>query len=238
MGLNKSYADLSRDWRGLLDRCSVQMPELDLSESPLSWALLETEELREMRKGLDSARRRLTQRLKEVRGVGLDEARRLKGLLTWQFGTQDPGAMRSRDEKSLEGSERRRTMRETTQSGQLGEWQRLRSALQINQEELSHLEPHRTQFATLVGQAEDFFQSQAALAASKQEASQQLAKLVSDCQRMATVLRFSLKQFYGPSAEKLTEFGIQPFRGRKKLTPPTPPPAESTEPADPVPAVE
>jgi hypothetical protein len=179
----------------------------------------------------------LTKRLKEVREVGWDEARRLKGLLTWQFGTQDPGAMRSRAEMSPEGSERRRTMRETTQSGQLGDWQRLRSALQVSQAELPHLETQMTQFEALVRMAEDLFQSQAALSASKQEASQQVAKLVSDCARLATVLRFSLKQFYGPSAERLVEFGIQPFRGRKKLTPPPPPPTESTAPDDAVPAV-
>ena len=152
---------------------------------------------------------------------------------------KDPGAMpASGNERAREGSERRRTMRETTYSGQLGSWQRLKAALQVNQAELPHLEAQMTQFETLVSQAEDIFQSQAALVASKQEASQQLAKLVSDCQRLATVLRFSLKQFYGPSTEKLAEFGIQPFRGRKKLTPAPPPPAESTDPADPAPAVE
>jgi hypothetical protein len=233
-----SYVDLEQDWRGLLDTCGARMPELDLSGSLLSWALVEMQDLRAMRKGLDNARRRLTERLGEVREVGWDEARRLRGLLTWQFGTQDPGSMRSRAEMSPEGSERRRIMRQTTQSGQLGEWQRLSAALLMNQADLPFLETQRTQFETLVDQAEDFFQSQAALSASKQEASQQLAKLVTDCQRLATVLRFSLKQFYGPSAEKLTEFGIQPFRGRKKLTPPTPPPAESTAPADPAPAVD
>jgi len=119
-------------------------------------------------------------------------------------------------------------MRERTQSGQLGEWQRLLSALQVNRTELAHLETFRTQFEVLVAQMEDVLQSQAALSASKQEATQQLAKQVADCDRLETVLHLSLKQFYGRSAEKLVEFGIQPFRGRKKLTPPPPPPAEST----------
>jgi methionyl-tRNA synthetase len=120
---------------------------------------------------------------------------------------------------------------ESTRSGKLGEWQRLLVALQVNQTELAHLEPQRSQMAALVSQTEDLFQSQAALAASKQDATQQLASLVSDCQRLATVLRFTLKQFYGPGSEKLVEFGIQPFRGRKKLLPPPPPPAESAGPA-------
>jgi hypothetical protein len=68
----------------------------------------------------------------------------------------------------------------------------------------------------LVGQAGDVFQHQAALAASKQEASQKLLSLLTDSLRLATVLRFELKQFYGPDSEKLVEFGIQPFRGRKR----------------------
>lgn len=120
---------------------------------------------------------------------------------------------------------------ETTRSGKLGEWQRLLLALQVNQAELSHLEVYRTQMETMVGQTEDLFQSQASLVASKQRASQELAGLVSDCQRLATVLRFALKQFYGPGSEKLVEFGIQPFRGRRKLLPPPPPPVEETGPA-------
>lgn len=124
-------------------------------------------------------------------------------------------------------------MSESTRSGKLGEWQRLLAALQVNQGDLPHLETQRTQLETMVGQAEDLFQSQAALSASKQEASQQLATLVSECQRLATVLRYSLKQYYGPTAEKLVEFGIQPFRGRKKVTvPPPPPPVETTEAVD------
>jgi hypothetical protein len=66
-----------------------------------------------------------------------------------------------------------------------------------------------------------------------------LADLVSECQRLATVLRFSLKQFYGPRAQKLVEFGIQPFRSRtRKPNPPPPPPTELTEPSETVSAVE
>jgi hypothetical protein len=122
-------------------------------------------------------------------------------------------------------------MSETTRSGKLGEWQRLKSALQVNQADLPELENQMTQFETLLGQAEDLFQSQAAFAASKQDASQQLTGLMTECQRLATVLRFSLKQHYGPGSEKLTEFGLQPFRGRKPKPSPPPPPTETIEPS-------
>jgi hypothetical protein len=125
-------------------------------------------------------------------------------------------------------------MKERTRSGLFGEWQRLSAALQANQTDLPHLETQRTQFTTLLGQAENLFQDQAALTASKQEASQNLGSVLSECQRLATVLRVCLKQFYGPGAEKLAEYGIQPFRGRLKKQPP--PPVESPDPAAPEPA--
>jgi hypothetical protein len=124
-------------------------------------------------------------------------------------------------------------MRETTRSGKLGSWQRLMAALEMNQADLPFLETQRTQFGAMVGQAEDFFQSQAALSASKQEASQQLAALVTECQRLETVLLLSLKQFYGPRSEKLVEFGIQPFRSRTEPPKLLPPPAETVDPAGP-----
>ena len=126
-------------------------------------------------------------------------------------------------------------MREKSRSGQLGELQRLLSALQVNQVALPHLETQLAQLDALVGQAGDIFQSQAALVASKQEASQKLASLLTDSLRLATVLRFELKQFYGPTSEKLVEFGIQPFRGRKRRNA-SPQEAESAAPTEAAPA--
>jgi hypothetical protein len=46
------------------------------------------------------------------------------------------------------------------------------------------------------------------------EATQRLHVLLADCQRLATVLRLTLKHHYGPTAEKLADFGIQPIHRR------------------------
>lgn len=123
---------------------------------------------------------------------------------------------------------------QNTRSGRLGDWQRLLLALQDNQASLPELLAASTQLAALVGQAEDLFQQQAALTASKQEASQQLIDLAANCDRLATVVRFTLKQHFGPRSERLVEFGIQPFRSRVRkpvpLPPPPPPPPEQTAP--------
>jgi hypothetical protein len=55
--------------------------------------------------------------------------------------------------------------------------------------------------------------------AGKQEASKQLNTFVTEGERLATVLQLAVKQHYGIRAEKLAEFGLQPFRGRTKAKP-------------------
>jgi hypothetical protein len=70
---------------------------------------------------------------------------------------------------------------------------------------------------------------QSALMAEKQDASQQLAEALTEAERLATVLRLAVKQHFGICAEKLVEFKLQPFRGRKKAAPPATPPVNPTE---------
>ena len=125
-----------------------------------------------------------------------------------------------------------------TYSGILGEWQRLQAAMSANTVDLTHLNESRLMFADLLNQAQALIRRQAALAAEKQQFSQDLRTMISDGQRLATVLRQELKQYYGIRSEKLTEFGLSPYRGRtgrkqpENPTPPSPPvetPAPSTE---------
>jgi diadenosine tetraphosphatase ApaH/serine/threonine PP2A family protein phosphatase len=103
-----------------------------------------------------------------------------------------------------------KAQREWTRSGMLKEWQRLLEALQANQADLVHLGALSTELETLLSQVKHLVQCQAALKASKEEATQRLTVLLADCQRLATVLRFTLKHHYGPTADKLEDFGIQP----------------------------
>ena len=53
-----------------------------------------------------------------------------------------------------------------------------------------------------------------------------------EASRLATVLRFAIKEHYGVDSEKLVEFGMKPFRGRAKKSKPTlpeaPAPAKSS----------
>ena len=122
---------------------------------------------------------------------------------------------------------------ESTYSGILGEWQRLEAALSANSSQIPHLEASRLILVDLLSQAQTLARQQAALKAEKQGITQELQATISDGQRLATVLRKGLQQYYGIRSEKLTEFGLQPFRGRAGRTEPQdpgtpiPPPTEA-----------
>jgi hypothetical protein len=123
-------------------------------------------------------------------------------------------------------------VRQTTQAGMVGDWRHLNTSAKANSIELAHLEGTRERFEVVLTKVEDVVKQQAALAASKQEMSKQLKELLSEGQRLATVLRRAITVHYGSRAEKLTEFRLQPFRGRrveKQQEPETKPPA-STDP--------
>jgi hypothetical protein len=125
-----------------------------------------------------------------------------------------------------EAQKRRRTMarkKETTYAGMLGDLQRLVKSLTANSADLPHLETSRVKLENLLAQAQEITKQQAAAAAVKQEASEQLQKMVVEGTRLGNALRAMLKEHYGVRAQKLAEFGMQPFRGRaKKGQPGTP----------------
>ena len=122
-------------------------------------------------------------------------------------------------------------LREKTNAGMLGQLVRFSAALAANSSELAHLEGMRVRFEKLVSDAQVIAQQQGALVASKQDASKQLQHLLSEGLRAATGIERMIQEFYGPGAEKLAEFGLQPFRGRtrqakEKPGPPEPPAPE------------
>jgi hypothetical protein len=124
--------------------------------------------------------------------------------------------------------------KETTAAGKIGDWQRLLQPLVANADDLQHLEVPRTQLATMLTQATDLKQQQAARRAAKQAASKQLQDMLTEGVRLANLLRQAVKQHYGIRSEKLAEFGLQPFRGRKQPDPSTPPPVPAPQPETPI----
>jgi hypothetical protein len=116
----------------------------------------------------------------------------------------------------------REMAKETTYAGKLGDWQRLLAPLEANEGSLPHLEVLRGKLAAFASQVVEIHQAQAAQKALKQEMSRQLKGAISAGDRLATVLRQVLKEHYGIRAEKLSEFGVQPFRGRPRKAKPAP----------------
>jgi hypothetical protein len=132
-------------------------------------------------------------------------------------------------------------VRERTNAGMLGQLVRFLTALTANSSELTHLEGVRARLEKMVGEAQEIAQQQAALTASKQEKSKRQRTLLNEGLRVATGVEKMLQEHYGLGAEKLAEFGFQPFRGRPrrsgkpeeaKAPPPAPTAAKPTAPKD------
>jgi predicted nucleic acid-binding Zn-ribbon protein len=107
----------------------------------------------------------------------------------------------------------------TTYSGILGALRRLRDALNANSDNLDYLDGGRAKLDRLLHDLEEAVSQQASLVAAKQETSKRVKELIRQGQRLAAVLRAALKEHYGIRAEKLAEFGLQPFRGRARKAP-------------------
>jgi hypothetical protein len=133
--------------------------------------------------------------------------------------SSDPAQFRCLD---LERN-RRRVMSNESSGQTLSAWQELTTSLAANAADLPHLEGHRVQLAEMLKQAQDLATQQAALAASKQDASKKLLGVLDQGKKIASFLRAGVKQHYGTRAEKLTEFRMRPFRGRTKAAAAKPP---------------
>jgi hypothetical protein len=117
----------------------------------------------------------------------------------------------------------------------LGDLQRFKESMLANVDRLTPYEESRVRFGGLVGEAQERNREQAALTAAKQEASRKFAEALREAQRLATVLRFAIKEHFGPDSEKLVEFGLRPFRGKtrtKKEVPVPEAPAPAAPPAE------
>ena len=118
--------------------------------------------------------------------------------------------------------------RETTYTGMLGDWLRLFQALLANAVEVPALEGLRVRLGELLNRAQELIKEQSALKTRKQETSRELKAVTDEGQRLATTLRSALKQHYGPRSEKLSQYSIQPYRGRtRKEDKPLPPPEDT-----------
>ena len=106
--------------------------------------------------------------------------------------------------------------RETRNAGIMGALQRLSVTMEANKEELPNLEPFRLKLTGIVIQIFDIAKQQAAHKAGKQESAKLLRKLLTEGNRVADLVRTGVRDHFGPDAEKVAEFGVQPFRGKAR----------------------
>src|SRR5262249_44471847 len=95
--------------------------------------------------------------------------------------------------------------KETTYSGKLGHWERLLRPLANNAADLPQLEGARARLAEFLAQGLELTKTQAVHAAAKQDLSKQLRGVIVEGDRLATLIRQSVKQHYGIRSEKLAE---------------------------------
>lgn len=117
----------------------------------------------------------------------------------------------------------------------INSWERLLASLEANAQDFPQLEVYRARLASMLQTVRESAAQQAAMAASKQEASQRLQEMLVEGRKMATFLRNGVKRQYGDKSEKLVEFGLKPFRGRPRVIVEAakPPATPSPTPAEP-----
>lgn len=99
----------------------------------------------------------------------------------------------------------------------VGIWIKLARAVQEeNMEGKPHLQRQYGRLTGFIKEVETLEAQRAFHTARKQEATRRIREVLEEGNRVATTVRLILKDEYGPTNERLVEFGIQPFRGRKR----------------------
>ena len=114
--------------------------------------------------------------------------------------------------------------RPRTYAEHLNIWSLRLRAMAENAEDFADQEVRRTRLQAILDQANDAIHEQKAATAVKQEASRKLEALITEGMKLATFLNACVRQQYGSSSEKLAEFLLQPFRGRRSKEEEEPPP--------------
>lgn len=94
-------------------------------------------------------------------------------------------------------------------------WAQVIAGVSSNPEEAKSLEPGMLRLKELHAQVSALSTQQVSLTASKQEATKALKRLLREGDALADFIRTGARAQFGADSEKMVEFGVQPFRGRK-----------------------
>jgi hypothetical protein len=101
-------------------------------------------------------------------------------------------------------------------------WRQTLIAIEGNATDLPEAEIARQKLQAILDSIQEASQEQAIHTAAKQEATNRINVLLTEGWKVATVLRTTIRHHYGNRSEKLAEFNLQPFRGRKRKAAPAP----------------
>jgi hypothetical protein len=101
----------------------------------------------------------------------------------------------------------------------LGERYQITKSLEANASQMPHLEAPRLRLHQMLDELRELLAEQDRLQARKQEVTRRIHALEEQSGKLAVFLRVGVKEHYGTRSEKLAEFGLQPFRGRRRGKP-------------------
>ena len=94
-------------------------------------------------------------------------------------------------------------------------WAQISAGVTNNIEQVEHLQPGVIKLKELHMRAINLSAQQAALTTTKQETTKELRQVIREGDALADFLRTGARAHFGANSEKMIEFGMQPFRGRK-----------------------
>ena len=94
-------------------------------------------------------------------------------------------------------------------------WVQVSAGVNANPEEAKHLQPGSVRLEGLHKEATELSVEQAALTTAKQEVTKKLRRVHREGDALADFIRTGARAHFGADSEKMIEFGMQPFRGRK-----------------------
>src|SRR5690349_1166076 len=112
------------------------------------------------------------------------------------------------------------------------DWEGLLTSARNNADKLPDISRHTTALELVLGQTKEVKALQLSHAAARQEATQQLKKLLSQGKELAIRLRAVVRGEIGPTSERLVQFKVKPIRKRAPRKTEEKPP-EVTTPAAP-----
>ena len=94
-------------------------------------------------------------------------------------------------------------------------WALVAAGVSSNPQETEHLQPGAVRLQGLHTRAGELSVRQASLTTAKQEVTKELKQVLREGDALADFLRTGARAHFGADSEKMVEFGMQPFRGKK-----------------------